>query len=84
MFATFDATMSGVRKKRNNGGRTKRKQVARACDWCRLNRVKCNDNDPCNNCAEREILCVTDSNELRTLATATKSVLLTQSRTLRR
>ncbi|KAH0199613.1 hypothetical protein KCU99_g6922, partial [Aureobasidium melanogenum] len=74
MFATFDATMSGVRKNRNNRVRTKRKQVARACDWCRLNRVKCNDSDPCENCAERGNPCVTGSNEVRTLASATKEI----------
>ncbi|KAH0333661.1 hypothetical protein KCU81_g9786, partial [Aureobasidium melanogenum] len=74
MFATFDGTMSGVRKNRGGRVRTKRKQVARACDWCRLNRVKCNDNDPCDNCAERGNLCVTGSNEVRTLASATKEI----------
>jgi hypothetical protein len=84
MFATFDATMSGVRKNRKNGVRTKRKQVARACDWCRLNRVKCNDSDPCDNCVERGNSCVTGSNEVRTLASATKSVPLFRSRALRR
>ncbi|KAF1990058.1 hypothetical protein K402DRAFT_308426, partial [Aulographum hederae CBS 113979] len=31
----------------------KRAQVARACDWCRVNRIKCDDNVPCKNCENR-------------------------------
>lgn len=84
MFATFDATMSGVRKNRNRGVRTKRKQIAHACDWRRLNRVRCDDKVPYDNCAERGKVCVTGSNEVRTLASATKFVLLTPSGALHR
>ncbi|KAF9894916.1 hypothetical protein FE257_004538 [Aspergillus nanangensis] len=31
----------------------KRAQVARACDWCRVHRVKCDSDRPCSNCRSR-------------------------------
>ncbi|KAJ5889080.1 hypothetical protein N7495_009121 [Penicillium taxi] len=31
----------------------KRKQVSRACDWCRLHRIKCDAYSPCKNCQQR-------------------------------
>jgi len=31
----------------------KRSQVARACDWCRVHRIKCDNDHPCNNCKTR-------------------------------
>ncbi|KAI0009207.1 fungal-specific transcription factor domain-containing protein [Xylariaceae sp. FL0662B] len=31
----------------------KRQQVARACDWCRVHRIKCDTNVPCTNCKDR-------------------------------
>ncbi|KAM7190449.1 transcriptional activator protein acu-15 [Naviculisporaceae sp. PSN 640] len=33
--------------------RPKRVQVARACDWCRVHRIKCDSEQPCNNCRTR-------------------------------
>jgi len=33
--------------------RPKRIQVARACDWCRVHRVKCDNEQPCTNCQSR-------------------------------
>ncbi|KAH7304267.1 fungal-specific transcription factor domain-containing protein [Stachybotrys elegans] len=30
--------------------RQKRRQVARACDGCRIHRIKCDDDTPCSNC----------------------------------
>ncbi|KAJ4003464.1 hypothetical protein NW752_012080 [Fusarium irregulare] len=35
------------------GLRRKRKQVGRACDGCRLQRIKCDDSAPCLNCRTR-------------------------------
>lgn len=35
----------------------KRNQVARACDWCRVHRVKCDNDRPCSNCRNREGQC---------------------------
>ena len=31
----------------------KRGQVARACDWCRVHRIKCDSGNPCSNCKNR-------------------------------
>ncbi|ODQ68750.1 hypothetical protein LIPSTDRAFT_66846, partial [Lipomyces starkeyi NRRL Y-11557] len=31
----------------------KRSQVARACDWCRVHRIKCDSDHPCSNCKNR-------------------------------
>ena len=31
----------------------KRSQVARACDWCRVHRIKCDNDNPCSNCTKR-------------------------------
>ncbi len=31
----------------------KRVQVARACDWCRVHRIKCDSDHPCSNCKGR-------------------------------
>lgn len=31
----------------------KRGQVARACDWCRVHRIKCDSINPCSNCKNR-------------------------------
>lgn len=33
--------------------RQKRSQVARACDGCRIHRIKCDNNQPCSNCKIR-------------------------------
>ncbi|KAF2230070.1 hypothetical protein EV356DRAFT_536724 [Viridothelium virens] len=33
--------------------RPKRIQDTRACDWCRLSRIKCDDLQPCTNCRSR-------------------------------
>ncbi|EED18473.1 hypothetical protein TSTA_122090 [Talaromyces stipitatus ATCC 10500] len=55
MFSTFPAhedprtTTNGSK----SSTRPRRRQVARACDWCRINRVKCDDKLPCQNCQNR-------------------------------
>ncbi|EOD45640.1 putative fungal specific transcription factor domain-containing protein [Neofusicoccum parvum UCRNP2] len=55
--------------------RPKRSQVHRACDWCRLNRVKCDNSRPCHNCKQIDRRCSNDGlNEFRSLASATKEV----------
>ncbi|KKK21425.1 hypothetical protein P175DRAFT_0559 [Aspergillus ochraceoroseus IBT 24754] len=38
----------------------KRSQVARACDWCRVHRVKCDAEFPCLNCRKRGARCSND------------------------
>jgi hypothetical protein len=36
----------------------KRSQVARACDWCRVHRIKCDNNRPGSNCKSRGGRCI--------------------------
>lgn len=38
--------------------RKKREQVARACDWCRVHRIKCDSDYPCSNCRDRGGQCI--------------------------
>ncbi|KAJ5108439.1 hypothetical protein N7456_005114 [Penicillium angulare] len=54
MFSTF---VADPEKKAPSRPRPKRNQVARACDWCRLNRIKCDDSQPCQNCRTRGVQC---------------------------
>ncbi|KAF1919504.1 fungal-specific transcription factor domain-containing protein [Ampelomyces quisqualis] len=37
--------------------KAKRHQVSRACDWCRVHRVKCDNTHPCQNCKIRGVQC---------------------------
>ncbi|KAJ5776267.1 uncharacterized protein N7511_001278 [Penicillium nucicola] len=53
MFSTFSALNSTDHPEQPAAPRPKRNQVARACDWCRLNRIKCDDRLPCQNCKSR-------------------------------
>ncbi|KAL9029378.1 MAG: hypothetical protein Q9196_002366 [Gyalolechia fulgens] len=39
----------------------KRSQVARACDWCRVHRIKCDSDNPCSNCKNRGGQCINSS-----------------------
>lgn len=39
----------------------KRGQVARACDWCRIHRIKCDSDHPCLNCKGRGGQCSNSS-----------------------
>ncbi|KAI0449073.1 hypothetical protein F5B21DRAFT_65993 [Xylaria acuta] len=65
MFTTFSAQMSPVLPTASitppNGASGKRRKVARACDSCRLNRVRCDDSRPCENCRSRGEICKADS-----------------------
>lgn len=54
--------------------RPKRNQVAKACDWCRAHRIKCNSGYPCDNCRIRGGLCNNNTNEVQTLPHAIRSV----------
>ncbi|KAJ5584660.1 C6 transcription factor [Penicillium hispanicum] len=51
MFSTFSANLESSNTP--SRPRQKRSQVARACDWCRTNRIKCDDSQPCKNCRNR-------------------------------
>ncbi|KAJ5661164.1 uncharacterized protein N7484_000536 [Penicillium longicatenatum] len=53
MFSTFSANLNSTDRPSEQPAatpRAKRSQVGRACDWCRLNRIKCDDKQPCQNC----------------------------------
>ncbi|KAI0840352.1 hypothetical protein F5Y06DRAFT_285734 [Hypoxylon sp. FL0890] len=55
--------------------RQKRSQVSRACDWCRVHRIKCDNNHPCLNCKNRGGQCSNDrTNEFRTLPHAFREI----------
>ncbi|KAI1143703.1 hypothetical protein F5Y05DRAFT_3292 [Hypoxylon sp. FL0543] len=55
--------------------RRKRSQVSRACDWCRVHRIKCDNHYPCLNCQNRGGQCSNDrSNEFRTLPHAFREI----------
>ncbi|KAK4452695.1 transcriptional activator protein acu-15 [Podospora aff. communis PSN243] len=55
--------------------RPKRSQVSRACDWCRVHRVKCDTSQPCHNCRSRGAQCSTSgANEIRNLPHAFREI----------
>ncbi|KAK1753999.1 transcriptional activator protein acu-15 [Echria macrotheca] len=55
--------------------RPKRAQVSRACDWCRVHRVKCDTEQPCQNCRNRGAQCSTSgANEIRNLPHAFREI----------
>ncbi|KAI1333877.1 hypothetical protein F5Y15DRAFT_322895 [Xylariaceae sp. FL0016] len=55
--------------------RPKRQQVSRACDSCRLHRIKCDNNVPCRNCLNRGEHCINKSpSERRTLPQAYREI----------
>lgn len=53
--------------------RPTRKQVSRACDWCRARRIKCDNGRPCRACRARDVECThKGTDEPRTLPQAMK------------
>ncbi|KAI0969570.1 fungal-specific transcription factor domain-containing protein [Xylaria arbuscula] len=55
--------------------RPKRQQVARACDSCRMHRIKCDNVVPCKNCVSRGEQCINKSaGERRTLPQAYREI----------
>ncbi|OAX78087.1 hypothetical protein ACJ72_07608 [Emergomyces africanus] len=55
--------------------RPKRKQVARACDWCRGHRIRCDNDRPCANCRSRGGKCTNNGeSEMRTLPHALREI----------
>ncbi|ODH40022.1 hypothetical protein ACO22_01721 [Paracoccidioides brasiliensis] len=56
-------------------GRPKRTQVARACDWCRGHRIRCDTDRPCANCRSREGKCTSNGeSDVRTLPHALREI----------
>ncbi|KAK3300373.1 fungal-specific transcription factor domain-containing protein [Chaetomium fimeti] len=84
MFLTFGTTPQSdsadpeVQQQQNQAPsrpKTKRAQVAQACDWCRVHRTKCDSSRPCQNCVLRGGLCKnTRSGEVRTLPHAFREI----------
>ncbi|KAF5012357.1 hypothetical protein FDECE_1584 [Fusarium decemcellulare] len=46
---------------RESGNRRKASKVSRACDHCKLKKLKCTGTIPCNGCSKRKIECQYDS-----------------------
>jgi hypothetical protein len=74
MFTTFvsqplpdSASEPGRSSTPERSRQKKRSQVARACDWCRVHREKCDSERPCSNCQSRGVRC----NSSATLKAAT-------------
>lgn len=60
MFSTLTPDMSIIdtrSHKSRSTSQTKRGQVARACNFCRTNRVKCDEDLPCTQCRQRGLKC---------------------------
>ncbi|RMJ09932.1 hypothetical protein CDV36_010438 [Fusarium kuroshium] len=80
MFTTFDITTSNSLSSEKppsppSQPRTKRAQVSRACDWCRLTRVKCDSVRPCRNCKQAKRECVNSGrDDFKSVAAATREV----------
>ncbi|KAF7158166.1 hypothetical protein CNMCM5623_002832 [Aspergillus felis] len=68
-FSTSTSTSTSVPP------RSKRNQVARACDWCRVHRIKCDSSLPCQNCRNRGGNCTKKrAPEIRTLPQAVREI----------
>ncbi|KAI9150692.1 Transcription factor asqA [Paramyrothecium foliicola] len=55
-------------------GRRKRSQVARACDWCRKHRIRCDNHYPCANCRNRREQCSNEVSRASSLPVAHKEI----------
>ncbi|KPM46471.1 hypothetical protein AK830_g99 [Neonectria ditissima] len=54
-----------------------RKQVSRACDWCRTRRIRCDNGQPCRACLRRNANCAregVEAGEPRTLPQALREI----------
>ncbi|KAF2644125.1 hypothetical protein P280DRAFT_392873 [Massarina eburnea CBS 473.64] len=60
---------------KQNPSQQKRHQVARACEWCRIQRIKCDNRVPCGNCHSKNRQCSNRaSGEFRTLPHAYREI----------
>ncbi|KAI0966754.1 fungal-specific transcription factor domain-containing protein [Xylaria arbuscula] len=90
MFTTFSSSTQHTSAAKDGGGsdgtdspqtrtpagpRPRRNQVRRACDGCKLLRIKCDNQRPCSTCvnAHREC-CTSGENQFRTIADAVEEV----------
>ncbi|MCJ1238417.1 hypothetical protein MMC14_006406 [Varicellaria rhodocarpa] len=78
MFTTFNSSdnpRSANNESTTTPVRRKRNQVGRACDRCRLNRIKCDDHTPCKNCQLKGGKCSNSTTkEARTLPSANREI----------
>ncbi|QKX57814.1 uncharacterized protein TRUGW13939_04934 [Talaromyces rugulosus] len=75
MFVTFAASspMHCDQDPEKRAPKPKRAPVTRACSWCRLNRVRCDNYHPCRNCRHRKGKCHRDHTaEVATLPSVLK------------
>jgi hypothetical protein len=83
MFSMFPNSAYGTEEggKSNIKPGPKRRQVARACTWCRTYRIKCDTKVPCYNCNQKRRKCTIDEGKdaIRTFPSAIKSVVYTPS-----
>lgn len=85
MFTTFHSSLpcaagqqDGSSKPPKGMRRPKRAQVRRACDWCKLMRVKCDVHRPCSNCQLASRDCASSAaNQIRSVADAMRYVSVT-------
>ncbi|KAI1126138.1 fungal-specific transcription factor domain-containing protein [Nemania abortiva] len=60
---------------RPSTSRPKRSQVTRACDWCRIHRIRCDHYRPCSNCQNRGAECSNSpSGEIQSLPHAFREI----------
>jgi hypothetical protein len=78
MFTTFHGTLgqvAGDGDGKAKANRPRRSQVRRACDWCKLMRIKCDTRRPCSNCRHADRDCATSGeNQFRSMAEAVEEV----------
>ncbi|RWA09004.1 hypothetical protein EKO27_g6110 [Xylaria grammica] len=81
MFATLDLKQ-GIAPRTTNrddgSGTTSRRRrsvVRRACDWCKLMRIKCDSHRPCSNCQQAGRECgMTGGKQFRSITEAVKEI----------
>ncbi|KAJ4993966.1 hypothetical protein SVAN01_00443 [Stagonosporopsis vannaccii] len=64
MFTTLTSDMNVIdtrSQKSRSTSQSKRAQVARACNYCRTNRIKCDEDLPCTQCRQRGLQCDSSS-----------------------
>ncbi|KAI0532776.1 fungal-specific transcription factor domain-containing protein [Xylaria digitata] len=81
MFATLDLKQGIVPRTTNRDdgsgttSRRRRSVVRRACDWCKLMRIKCDSHRPCSNCQQAGRECgMTGGKQFRSITEAVKEI----------
>ncbi|KAI3317336.1 fungal-specific transcription factor domain-containing protein [Xylariaceae sp. AK1471] len=81
MFATLDLKQGTAPRTTNRddgsgtSSRPRRNVVRRACDWCKLIRIKCDSHRPCSNCQQAGRECsMTGGKQFRSITEAVKEI----------